>query len=117
MTSRNKLKSLILQKSTDDWLQACEIFEVVKFDGGYSDLDEIRRVSVDLIRELLREGALVVGDVKKDIGFVGWAVSVDVAVDRIQKEWSSVREPTHGDVCWLNLTNKGWSDVAESGNG
>ena len=109
---RQQLIDLILDRATLDWLQAHEVAEIVKFDGGQSGLEQIRDISVSIIGELLRNGLIVCGDVSKD-GFSIWPLSAESSIDKIEKSWRKVVEPNLGDVCWISLTNAGWTNCGK----
>ena len=95
----------------DDWVMACDVAWVAKSMGNAQSSDAIRELSVILIRELLERGLMTIGDVTES-GFRAWNVTWQEAVDRVQKEWQMLpREPSLGDVCWLELTEKGRSQA------
>jgi len=97
----------LLVSGPDDWVMACEVAWVARSKGGARSSDAIRELSVELIRELLDRGLMTIGDVTES-GFHAWELSTAEALDHVDAEWRMLsREPSLGDICWLQLTEKG----------
>jgi hypothetical protein len=97
----------ILISGLDDWVDAAEVAFVAKSIGGAEGDTENRALSVRVIRDLIMEGLVDVGDVTTE-GFRPWNLSVDEALKRIEHEWTSLgRWPQIGEICWLSNTEKG----------
>jgi hypothetical protein len=91
----------------DDWIMACEVASVAKFEGRASSESDSRNLSIQLIQEVLERGLMEIGDVTEG-GFRTWNVSIEEAMERVQREWLALPEgPNLGDVCWLANTKKG----------
>ena len=112
MTIDAMLNELIVS-GADDWLMIIEVTWVAKSMGGARTANAIRELSMELIRELVVRELATVGDVD-ECGFQPWDLDISETLEQVGKRWASLsREPTLGDVCWLNLTPKGELRAAE----
>ena len=112
MTMDAMLDELIVS-GADDWLMVVEVTWVAKSMGGARTPNTIQELSLELIRELIVREMVIVGDVDER-GFQPWNLDISETLELIEKRWKSLsREPTLGDVCWLNLTPKGELRAAE----
>jgi hypothetical protein len=103
----------LLTDGADDWLMALDVAWVAKSMGGARNANAIRELSMRLIRELIVRELAIVGDVDEH-GFQPWSLDISETLDQIGRRWASLsREPTLGDVCWLDLTPKGELRAAE----
>jgi hypothetical protein len=97
----------VLVRGADDWVMAAEVAWLARSVGGASTDGEVLDVSVDLIRTVLTEGLMEVGDVT-DGGFFAWGLPVAEAVQRIEDAWRGLgHSPNLGEVCWLSNTPTG----------
>jgi hypothetical protein len=64
---------------------------------------EVRDVVLNLLRDLLENGDVVVGFPTKDgVGFRAWRATPDDAIARIGREWSELgRDPDIAEVAWV----------------
>jgi hypothetical protein len=97
----------ILLLGLDDWIQASEIASVTRTVGGAATHDEVRQLSLEIIRKVIKDGLMAVGDVTEK-GFHVWELSADDALERIEREWTALgRNPSLGEICWLSNTEEG----------
>jgi hypothetical protein len=97
----------LLRRGSDDWVSASEVAGVAKFTGGVTTLDEIRKLSLEMVEKVILEGYMKIGDVKKD-GFHEWTCSPQEAISKVGHIWQSFKEwPRVGDICWLAITQNG----------
>lgn len=97
----------LLKRGVADWLDMAEVAWVAASVGGAKTEQEIRALAVEVIRRLLQDRLIAVGDVTED-GFRAWDVSDDDALLRIEREWLALgRLPNLGEVCWLSNTEAG----------
>jgi hypothetical protein len=115
-----KLKACIedvLDRGLDDWIAITGVASVAKIIGGAVTDDEIRDLSIEIIRNVIQEGLMEVGDVTTD-GFHRWALSSDEALKRIEHDWGALgRWPYTGDICWLSNTEQGDKRAHQMSNG
>ena len=98
----------LLKRGTDDWIQAAEVASVARTVGGATGEEEVRDLSLRVLRELLERDLMEVGMVTAT-GFTAWEIPVDQALDQIEREWEVLpKGPDLGEICWLNLTEKGF---------
>ena len=111
MTNTEAMLADLLRSGADDWVMACDVAWVARSMGGAKSPNDVRDLSVELIRELLDRGLMTIGDVTES-GFHAWDLIATDAVDRVAARWRKLRrEPTLGDVCWLQLTELGQARV------
>ena len=93
-------------RSTEDWLQPADVFDVARFAGD-SDEDAYVERAILLVRDLLSDGLVVAGDVGAE-GFKPWGLTVDQSVSQISDSWRSDHDsaPTSFAV-WLAATEAG----------
>jgi hypothetical protein len=104
----------LLRLGLDDWIQTWEVASIAKFKCGARTSDERRTTSIGLIRRALMDELLIAGEVTPD-GFHKWALTPELAVARIEREWSELgREPTLGDICWFDITQAGMAAAKRS---
>jgi hypothetical protein len=95
----------ILMRGLDDWIQAAEVVSVVKSALAAVPEADILDLSRNVIRELVKGGLMIPGDVTTD-GFGEWGLGLEAALDRIEREWVALgRRPGLGEVCWLSNTD------------
>ena len=120
MMLRDCLDALLVS-GLDDWVQAAEVASIARTTGAVMSEDAVRDLSLRLIRRLLEHDLMEVGTVTEQDGFIPWGVSLNEAMRRIESEWRTrPGGPGLGEVCWLNLTEKGqgqaqdlWSQKGE----
>jgi hypothetical protein len=97
----------VLRRGLDDWIQAAEVVSVAISIGGASTEVDQRTLSLEIIRNVVENRLMTVGDVTGD-GFHGWDLSEHDALVRIEREWLALgRRPNLGEICWLSNTEAG----------
>lgn len=97
----------ILLSGLDDWIQASEVDSVARTVGGAATEAEVQQLSLEIIRKVIKDGLMEVGDVTAQ-GFHAWDLSADDALERIEREWKALgRNPNLGEICWLSNTEEG----------
>lgn len=97
----------LLMRGADDWVTDSEVAEIAAAIGGGVTQNEVRELSLALIRAALERELVEVGDVTEEDGFVSWGLPVEAALARIEREWLRLGEPTIGDIFWLCNTAEG----------
>ena len=112
---RDECAKEILIRGLDDWIQAAEVASVARTVGGAKTNDEVRALSLSVVRDLLQHELMEPGTVEGRT-FTPWSVSVRNAMLRIEAEWPSSKEsPGLGEICWLNLTDRGVREAQKLG--
>jgi hypothetical protein len=107
----------VLDRGLDDWIDITEVASVAKTVGGAVTDAEIQELSIEIIRSVIQEGLMEVGDVTTD-GFHRWGLSPDEALKRIEHDWGALgRWPYIGDICWLSNTEEGDKRARQLSNG
>ncbi len=91
--------------SVPDEIGLYEICSDLKYDLHVSDEDEIKRITLDVVREMLRRGALVDFDCGVPTERLNPEKTPDQIVARIEREWAELKGlPTIGDICMFVWT-------------
>ena len=91
---------------TDDWVYLAEVVRIVESTICGSPVD-IQRFTCELIREVAQQGLMELGDLNKE-GFCRWSLPIEKCLNRVEREWNALgRNPTLGEICWLQNTDKG----------
>jgi hypothetical protein len=102
MTPDEVLESLA-EECYEDHVGLWRIVNAVRFDLGSTNPSETRALTLRLVRTLLHERGMQVGQPAADgRHFIPWGLSPDQAVSRIDHEWSALgRDPNIGEVAWF----------------
>lgn len=93
-----KITNILL--SVPDEIGLDEVCSDVQDDLHISDEDEIKRITLDVVREMLRRGARVDFDCGVPTGRHNPEKTPDEIVVRIDREWVELEGlPTIGDIC------------------
>ncbi|MFH0888582.1 MAG: hypothetical protein V1871_05170 [Planctomycetota bacterium] len=116
MNIQNCINDLLI-RGTEDIIQAAEVASVAITVGGAKSQDEIRDLSLELIRNVVQQGLMEIGDavgighhptyVYERVDFRVWDLSFEAAMARVEREWKALGRPNLGDICWLRNTEKG----------
>lgn len=92
---------------------------------GATSLEDIKNVSLQIIRRLLLDGLMQIGSIEgvgfnpelptqyERVVFLPWNLSIEAAMERVDREWTPAIKsppfvyPEPGAVCWLVNTDKG----------
>jgi hypothetical protein len=104
----------VLQAGAGGWVHLYEVEWIAKTRAGIEASDVIFELSTRVIRALLSDGLVELGDVKS-ARFAPWRLPIDEALERVERSRHALeREPSFGDVCCLALTKRG-EEVAALG--
>ena len=116
MTVEECVKEIVV-RGLRDWIQAAEGWSVVKRMGGITADDEIRNLTLAIVRTVLEEELMTIGGLVKGppggltghfAEFSEWQVPIEEALARVARAWDSLgRLPGIGDLFWLSNTEKG----------
>ena len=90
-------------------MSSSEVAGIAGETGGAVTDDENRRLSLELIRAVVRRGLMELGQLREETrGFVAWELSPDAALERVASDWPAAGpDPRRDDICWLNNTAEG----------
>ena len=104
----------LLMRGCDDWIQAAEVASVAIEVGGAESPDQVRELSLELIRHVVEQGLMELGDVdvagewESKEGFRKWDLPIQEGLNRVEREWNALgRNPTLWEICWLRNTALG----------
>lgn len=100
----------ILDFGLYDWVQAVFVVYAIMREFPDRSMNETRRLTLEVVRQLLRDGLVKIGDVGPE-GFQEWPGDIDAQLMKASKKWDMIPGlPDLGDVFWLENTSAG--DVA-----
>lgn len=83
----------------------CEIWQEVKYDLHVDDDSEVKRLTLEIVREMLRRGARADCDCGSPTGIHHPEVTPVDVLARIDREWAALGHlPDVGDVCTFKWT-------------
>lgn len=112
----DSLKREFLLEAAEDYVGLWEFPSSIRRHLSIEDPEEIKRVSMELIRQFVNEGIFAPGELAGEGGFDAWSLSPSESIETIGKLWERLgREPNLGDEApWFNLTKKGERVAQES---
>ncbi len=98
----------LLQAGYDDWEDAAGVASIAIIEGRVESVDEIRELSLEMIRHVVRQGFMELGELAAGEGFRKWDLPMQECLDRVEHEWKALgRNPKLSEICWLCNTAKG----------
>lgn len=82
-----------------------EVWPEVKYDLHISDDREVKRLTLEIVREMLRRGARADFDCGSSTGVHHPETTPDEVLARIDREWAALKGlPDIGDICTFEWT-------------
>jgi hypothetical protein len=113
MKTWEELKNLLLDECERDEVGLWFIIRYLRDDLGMNDLDQIRRSTLRMVRELLETGNVVAGDYAPPGSglpawmIVSWDGTIDDILARVGREWDRLgREPNIGEIVTLQAKSE-----------
>lgn len=105
----HKLKDDLLEHCKLDYVGLWVVFSTVREGLLMENDNEVKKASLEVIRDLLEDGLVVVGDIDWELEIlVPWTSEPKETLARIREEWDRIgRDPDHLEICWLTTTQKG----------
>lgn len=106
--SRTSPRSRVLQHGLEDWVGLWVVVRFLREAAPEASSSEIRTMTLALIRELLDQQLMQLGFPQADGSFSPLDAPTADTIARIDAEWQHLgREPTIGDIVWLENTDQG----------
>jgi hypothetical protein len=97
-----RTKQEIIDECHEDYVGLWSLSWNLKRSFQEASEQDIRSLTIKLVRELLQEKDIHAGQFGAGAKFIIWEMDVDEVVSRIEKEWDELgREPTIGDIVWF----------------
>ena len=108
MTIQECINDLVM-RGCDDWVDACGVASVAIQVGHAQSAEEIRDLSLKMIRDVVQQGLMEVGDLPEQGRRLNlWPMTPQECLSRVEREWKALgRNPTLWEICWLQNTDKG----------
>jgi len=104
----------LLVSGTEDWVCNADFRGVARDIGGVQDSDKRETFAIELMREVVRQGLMEIGDLpegdtgQRPLPLKKWPGTPEEWLDRIEREWPKRRgEAEYGVYCWFQNTVKG----------
>ena len=104
----------LLISGTEDWVCTGGFLSVADRIGGAKDLNEEEAFAIQLMREVVRQGLMEIGDLpesdtgQRPLPLKKWPGTSEEWLDRVKREWPKRRgSAEYGVYCWLQNTAKG----------
>ena len=96
----------ILAECDDDYVGLSSMVGVLRqglpSTAGEVNWDTLRTVTIPVLKELLRDFDVKVGDLTIARGFTPWDLGTEESLQRIDREWEALgRDPTIGEIAWF----------------
>lgn len=103
-----ELKSQYLVEAQEDYVGLWRLTSSLRERYGISDPNEVRQLTLQLVRELLAAGMEAVDLPSEGSGCTPWPdQNHNHVLERIEREWYALgREPNIGDIVWFNLPKR-----------
>ena len=103
------MKRELLLEGVEDYVGLWEFPPLVRRHLQAQDPEEVRKVALRLLGELIREGMFVHGQLAEKGGFAPWSVPPETSFRLTEELWNGLgRDPNMGDdIPWFNLTAEG----------
>jgi len=83
----------------------CEVWQKVKYDFHIADDREVKRITLEIVREMLRRGAQADFDCGSPTGVHHPETTPAEVLARIDREWAALKGlPDIGDICTFKWT-------------
>ena len=98
------LKSRFIAESHEDWVGLWQLVKAVREKLRVTDPIELRRLTLELIEQLVEAGLKPGQSPYAPGGFQLWPeVTIEAILQRIEREWDALgREPNISDICWFD---------------
>jgi hypothetical protein len=113
MNTRRCIDELVM-RGADDWVCTGDFVDVAAHIARAETPDEVERVAIELMREVVRQDLMRVGDLpEKDTGerprpLDEWSGGAEDWLGTISLEWPKRRGSAEYDVyCWFQNTERG----------
>lgn len=107
------LKTYFVFRAAEDYYDLEKISLVVEEELDLSDFDEVRMITMQIIRELLEEDLIYPGSLTPESGFVPWNLPPEKSIVRIEREWNeSEDEFGFGPVIWFVASERGEKHIS-----
>lgn len=101
----SQLSREVLRAGLDDWVPLAAVAGLARQLGASNDAETID-ISLAAIRELVKQGLVVIGEVS-DGGFFPWTEPLEDALTRMKIAWRTLDRDQWGFICWLSNTPAG----------
>jgi len=107
-----KTKLMTLIWCVEDWTSLFFVASFVKEFYLYKDLKLVKKITLEVIKNLLEEELVIAGDLLKNNIFSQWRISTDVIIEKTKYNWDNLgRELYMYELVWFEITKKGEKEM------
>ena len=101
-----KLKTLIW--CVEDWTPLFFVYRFVREFYLYKDLELLKKITLEIIQNLLEEELVIAGDLLKGNIFKKWDKINDEILIEIKQKWDNLDRVLYPhEIVWFDITKKG----------
>ncbi len=94
-------------RGTEERISLLRFEELVRHNSCAKSLVVVQRMTKEVLREVLHQGLMEIGDIRPD-AFLKWEASEQDALEKVESDWDiDDPEESWGSICWLQNTAKG----------
>ena len=99
MADSDELLAHFIDESHCDEVGLWYIVRLVRSELNIDEPAEIRRVTLEFVRKLLKSGEVEAASYDSVASYRSWSLPIEGVVERISREWDELgREPTIADI-------------------
>ena len=105
---RAKVKHKLLIWCREDYTSLFSLFNFVKEFFGYTDLDLLKKTTLDIAKEALEQEIVYAGNLNNENKFVRWEEDVNKIIQKIKYQWDRLdRDLYPHEIVWFDEAPKG----------
>ena len=105
-----KLKTLIW--CVEDWTPLFFVYRFVREFYLYKDLELLKKITLEIIQNLLEEELVIAGDLLPDDTFKVWNKSIKEILIEIKSQWDNLDRGIYPhEIVWFDITEKGEKEI------
>ena len=105
---RAKVKHKLLIWCREDYTSLFSLFNFVKEFFGYTDLDLLKKTTLDIAKEALEQEIVYAGNLNNENKFIRWEEDVNKIIQKIKYQWDKLdRDLYPHEIVWFDEAPKG----------
>jgi len=107
-----KTKLMTLIWCVEDWTPLFFVYRFVREFYLYKDLELLKKITLEVIQNLLEEELVIAGDLLKGNIFKKWDKINDEILIEIKQKWDNLdRGLAPHEIVWFDITKKGEKEM------
>ena len=107
-----KTKCNLLAYCIEDWTPLFFVAAFVREFYLYKDLELLKKITLEIIQNLLEEELVIAGDLLSDDTFKIWNKSIKEILIEIKNQWDALDRGIYPhEIVWFDITEKGEKEI------